>query len=207
MKNNPSSESSYQNLEKALGFEKALPVTKDWSAAADFLTIISDYCRQNKPKTIVECSSGTSSLVLSRCCQLNQHGHVYSLENGQQFVDQTQQQLGDFSLSGFCEVVHAPLQNIQIGDENFQWYELYNFPVSKIDLLVIDGPPGFIQEHSRYPALPLLYDQLADECAVFLDDAARDDEQEIVVRWLTAYPEFRAEYIENERGCFILKRG
>ena len=198
---------SYQELEKTLGFEKRLPVTEDWSAAADFLKTISDFCIGNKPGTIVECSSGTSSLVLSRCCQLNQCGHVYSLENGMQFVEQTQQRLEDFSLSAYCDVVHAPLQSIQLEDEEFQWYELSGFPVTEIDVLVIDGPPGFIQKHSRYPALPLLYDRLADRCAVFLDDAARDEEQEIVSRWLELYPEFQSEYIENERGCFILKRG
>jgi hypothetical protein len=75
-----------------------------------------------------------------------------------------------------------------------------------IDLLIIDGPPGFIQKHSRYPALPLLNKQLAKDCVVFLDDAARDDEQEMVRRWLKTYPEFHADYIANERGCYVLKR-
>ncbi len=206
MEKNSSAAVSYQSMEKKLGFNSALPVTKDWSAAADFLKIISDYCIESKPKTIVECSSGTSSLVLSRCCQLNQYGHVYSLENGEQFVEQTQQQLDDFILSDYCDVIHAPLRNIQLEDEEFQWYELNNFSTAKIDLLVIDGPPGYIQKHSRYPALPLLYDRLADQCVIFLDDAARDDEQEVVRQWLKMYPEFKAEYIENERGCFILKR-
>lgn len=198
---------SYHDIENSLALEQALPVTKDWSAAADFLDVISGHCIKNKPKTIVECSSGTSSLVLSRCCQLNQHGHVYSLENGRQFVDQTRRQLDDFSLSGFCDVIHAPLKDIQLEDGSFQWYELSDFPVMEIDVLVIDGPPGFLQKHSRYPALPLLYGRLADTCLVFLDDAARDDEQELVSRWLKRYPEFQAEYVDNERGCFILKRG
>ncbi|MES9855801.1 MAG: hypothetical protein ABW166_04240 [Sedimenticola sp.] len=40
-------------------------------------------------------------------------------------------------------------------------------------MLVIDGPSGFIQKHSRYPALPLLFDKLSNNGMVFLDDAAR----------------------------------
>lgn len=207
MKNNLSQAISYYQLEKTLGFKKTLPVTEDWSAAADFLKTISDFCIENKPGNIVECSSGTSSLVLSQCCQLNQCGHVYSLENGLQYVEQTQKYLEDFSLSDFGDVVHAPLHTIKLEDDGFQWYELVDFPVTEIDVLVIDGPPGFIQKHSRFPALPLLYDRLADRCVVFLDDAARDDEQEIVSRWLELYPEFQSEYMDNERGCFILKRG
>ncbi len=197
---------SYQSLEKKLGFDKALPVTEHWSAAPDFLKIISDFCLEEKPQVIVECSSGTSSLVLSRCCQLNQVGHVYSLENGEEYVAQTGQQLDDFLLSAYCDVIHAQLQDVRLNSECFKWYALNNLTEIEIDMLVIDGPPGFIQKHSRYPALPLLHELLAKHCVIFLDDAAREDEQELVRRWLKAYPEFQAEYVENERGCFILKR-
>ena len=147
---------SYQSLEKSLGFDKALPVTEHWSAAADFLKTISDYCLEKKPEIIVECSSGSSSLVLAQCCQLNQVGHVYSLENGEDFVTQIIQQLDDFLLSEYCDVIHAPLQNVQLNSENFQWYALDNLPAVEIDMLVIDGPPGFLQKYSRYPALPML---------------------------------------------------
>jgi len=144
--------------------------------------------------------------VLSRCCQLNQSGHVYSLENGEEFVTQTSQQLDEFLLSDCSDVIYAPLRDVKLNGEAFQWYDPGELPKVKIDLLVIDGPPGFLQKHSRYPALPLLYDLLAKHCVIFLDDAAREDEQELVSRWLKAYPEFRSEYIENERGCFVLKR-
>ncbi len=198
---------TYQALAKKLNLELSLPVTRDWSAAADFLTIISDYCLSEKPQVIVECSSGTSSIVLAQCCLLNTTGHVYSLENGEQYKNQTQQQLTDFSLSEYCELIYAPLQSYLIDDVEFQWYEKKNLGVEKIDMLVIDGPPGFIQLQSRYPALPLLYEQLSERCIILLDDAARDDEKLIVKRWLESYPEFQLEYRDNERGCSILKRG
>ena len=198
--------SSYQILENDLAFDKDLPVTENWSAAADFLKILSDYCLENKPETIVECSSGTSSLVLAQCCKLNQHGHVYSLEHGEEFVNQTRQQQDEFFLSDYADVIFAPLKTFVLNNEKFQWYDLDNLPELEIDLLIIDGPPGFIQKYSRYPALPLLSRLLVKDCVVFLDDAARDDEQEIVRRWLKTYPEFHADYIDNERGCCVLKR-
>lgn len=197
---------SYQILEKRLGLDKSLPVTKKWSAAADFLSTVSDYCLHKKPETIVECSSGTSTLVLSQCCELNRRGHVYSLENGEEFVQQTRQQLDEFSLSDYADILHAPLKTVDLNDGKFQWYDLDNLPDIEVDLLVIDGPPGFIQKLSRYPALPLLNDKLAKDSMIFLDDAARDDEQEIVRRWSKAYPEFQVDYIDNERGCYILSR-
>lgn len=197
---------SYQILERSLGFKQVLPVTENWSAAPDFLKLVSEYCLENKPQVIVECSSGTSSLVLSRCCQLNKVGHVYSIENGEEFYLQTKQQLLDFSLSEYGDVFHAPLQEINLDNGSFQWYDITGFTEKTIDMLVIDGPPGFLQKHSRYPALPLLSDRLAEHCIIFLDDAARDDEQELVKNWLSENPEFDYEYIDNERGCSILKR-
>lgn len=197
---------SYQLLENLLGFEKPLPVTENWSAAHDFLTLISKHCLENKPQVIVECSSGTSSLVLSRCCQLNRLGHVYSLENGETFAGQTNKQLAEFSLTEFCDVIHAPLQDVPLNEKSFQWYDLAELPEVTIDMLVIDGPPGFLQEHSRYPALPLLSEKLAEHCVIFLDDAARDDELALIKYWLQDYPEFSYEYIANERGCSILRR-
>ncbi|NOQ88743.1 MAG: class I SAM-dependent methyltransferase [Gammaproteobacteria bacterium] len=197
---------SYQSLEKKLGFDKALPVTQHWSAAPGFLDIISDYCLENKPRIIVECSSGTSSLILSQCCQLSQIGHIYSLENGEEYVKKTSRQLDDFLLSEYCDVIHSPLQDVRLGEEKYQWYAADDLPDVEIDMLVIDGPPGFLQKHSRYPALPILKNRMAQHCAVFLDDAARDDEQELVKCWLNENPDFQAEYIENERGCFILKK-
>jgi len=197
---------TYELLEKKLGLKKSLPITEDWSAAADFLLVISNYCLSQKPQVIVECSSGTSSIVLARCCQKNTQGHVYSLENGAEYEKQTRQQLDDFSLAEYCDVVHAPLQDYNLDDVSFQWYEKKNLTAEKIDMLVIDGPPGFIQKQSRYPALPLLHERLAEQCVIFMDDAARDDEKTIVKRWLKSYPEFQFEYVDNSRGCSILKR-
>lgn len=196
---------TYQTLEKKLGFKTRLPVTKDWSAAADFLNVVSEYCLSNKPKVIVECSSGTSSLVLARCCQLNACGHVYSLENGEPYAKNTQQQLDELSMAEYCDVLYAPLTDYRLNNVKFKWYGMEQLPKVKIDMLVIDGPPGFIQKQSRYPALPLLYPQFAENSVIFLDDAARDDEKEIVQRWLKEFPEFQTEYIDNERGCSILK--
>lgn len=196
----------YQSLEKKLGFDKELPVTEHWSAAADFLQILSDYCLLSKPRVILECSSGTSSLILSQCCSLNGVGHVYSLENGEEFVRQTAQRIDDFSLTEYCDVIHAPLQDVQLNNKSFQWYALADLPEVKIDMLVVDGPPGFLQKNSRYPALPMLHERLSEHCVIYLDDAAREDEQELVEHWLQEYPEFQAEYIENERGCFVLKK-
>ena len=73
-------------------------------------------------------------------------------------------------------------------------------------MLVIDGPPGFIQKNARYPALPLLFDKLSEDCVIFLDDAARHDEKEIVDLWLNEHPELEHRFFDTERGCSIFTK-
>lgn len=195
---------SYTWLANKLNLTKDLPITPDWSAAADFLQLIVDHSLNTKPTTILECSSGLTSLMLARCCQINQQGQVYSLENGEEYALKTQANIDHHQLTQYATIIHAPLEPYLIRGVDYSWYCINELPQHAIEMLVIDGPPGFIQRHSRYPALPLLFDKLADHCTVFLDDAARKEEQELVAMWLQEYPDTRHEYIETERGCSIL---
>lgn len=195
----------YQSLQDRLGITETLPYTAHWSAAQDFLQLLTDHCLENMPTTIIECSSGLSTLVLARCCQLNKSGHVFSLENGIDFADATRRNLQHFGLASQATVIHAPLKKHTLDKTDFDWYSIDDLPENKIDLLVIDGPPGYIQHHSRYPALPLLHQRLSDQCTVFLDDAERDEEKEIVALWQEQFPFFKHTFIDTERGCSILR--
>ena len=195
---------NYHPLLEQLHLSDDLPYNKDWSAAADFLQLIVDHCLKNKPTTIVECSSGMTSIMLAKCCQINQQGKVYSLENGEPYAANTRHCIDQQALSRYADIIHAPLVDITVGNDVFQWYSLEKLAERPIDMLVIDGPPGFIQPLSRYPALPMLYERLTDQCVVFLDDAARDDEKEIVQRWQVEFPGTRHQYIDTERGCSVL---
>ncbi|WP_456374973.1 O-methyltransferase [Thiolapillus sp.] len=197
----------YSELQAKLGFGQALPWTEHWSAAEDFLLLIADHCLTQKPASILECSSGLSTLVLARCCQLNGRGQVLSLENGEEYARATRENLAAFGLASHARVLHAPLSHQQVDDREFQWYRPDESLPATIDMLVVDGPPGFLQPCSRYPALPLLRSRLADGCHVFLDDAARDDEKEIARRWLRENPALNHQYLDFRRGCsvFVLK--
>lgn len=197
---------SYNYLRDRLNLRQGLPYTTDWSAAPDFLKLIVEHALQHKPKTIVECSSGLTTVMLARCCQLNENGEVFSLENGADYAEKTRGHLARYALTQ-ASVIHAPLQKHPLNGSEYDWYGITKLPAKSIDMLVIDGPPGFIQKHSRYPALPLLFDKLADGCVIFMDDAARPDEKEIVKMWIEAYPELEERYVSTERGCSVLVVG
>lgn len=196
-----------RSLRDRLDLRQGLPHSRNWSASPDFLKLIVEHCLEARPARILECSSGLTTLMLARCCQLNGQGHVHSLENGEAFAAATGRHLDRYGVAGYATLVHAPLEGHRIGGEDYLWYGLDGLPEGSIDMLVIDGPPGFIQRHSRYPALPLLFGKLSDSCAIFLDDAARPDEREIVARWAGEFPALRHEFIPTERGCSLLRKG
>ncbi len=158
---------SYLFLRDRLDLRQGLPYTRDWSAAPDFLKLIVEHTLAMQPLMVMECSSGLTSLVLGRCCQLNGRGRVCSLENGEPYAEKTREHIERYGLQEYVSVIHAPLEKRTVSGSEYQWYAQDGLPQGSIDMLVIDGPPGFIQKHSRYPALPLLFDKLSDNCVDF----------------------------------------
>jgi predicted O-methyltransferase YrrM len=196
----------YQALQNQLDLHQGLPYSENWSADADFIQIIVDACLNDKPKQVLECSSGLTTLMLARCCQINGNGHVISLEDGLQYADNTRSYIDRYGLDAYATVVHAPLQEMVVDGNPYAWYATDAIPDSGIDMLVIDGPSGFIQKNSRFPALPVCYSRLSDNCTVYLDDAAREDEQVIVQLWQSRYKDLKHEYSATTRGCSIFLR-
>lgn len=195
-----------QGLYVELSLRRSLPDTRGWAASPDFLLELVRHARAAGPLTVVECSSGTSTLVLARCMQLNGAGKVYSLEHDLQYAEQTRQQLQLHGLQGWAEVLYAPLLPHSIGGERWPWYALADVPATGIDMLVIDGPPQGTRAQARFPAGPLLFSRLSDNAAVFLDDADRADEQAILQRWQQDFPELLRSSRPCEKGCAVLLR-
>ncbi|MCU7918357.1 MAG: class I SAM-dependent methyltransferase [Candidatus Thiodiazotropha sp. (ex Epidulcina cf. delphinae)] len=194
----------YESLQAQLELNDGIPYTPDWSAGGDFIQIIVDACLSARPSLVLECSSGLTTLMLARCCQMNGRGRVVSLEDGEQYADNTRAYIDRYGLGRYASVIHAPLRRSMLDGAEYAWYAIDKIPEKGIDMLVIDGPSGFIQKHSRYPALPVCYSRLSEGCRIYLDDAARPDEREIVALWQARYPTVRHEYRETSRGCSIL---
>lgn len=197
---------AYESLLQQLDLKRGVPFTPDWSAAPDFLQLIVDHCLEHKPGLIVECSSGLTTLMLARCCQMNGKGKVISLEDGAEYAANVRGYIEQYGLGEYCAVIHSPLGRVSLNGVSYLWYSGFELPEEGIDMLVIDGPSGFIQKNSRYPALPMLYEKLSESCRIFLDDAARPDEREIVGRWQAEFSALNEQYVSTERGCAVLTK-
>jgi predicted O-methyltransferase YrrM len=193
-------------LQLDLGLTKSLPPTRGWAASPDFLLELSRHAQAAKPATVVECSSGTSTVVLARCMQLNGGGKVYSLEHDAAYAKKTREQLARHGLSAFADVLVAELKPQRFGGAERIWYDFSVLPAGlSIDMLVVDGPPDSTAKQARYPAGAALFPRLAPGAAVFLDDAHRPDETAIVAQWKREFPELKASVRYCEKGCAVLQ--
>jgi hypothetical protein len=196
---------SYQDLCARLQLNAGIPYSEHWSAAADFLELIVDEVINLKPATILECGSGVSTLMLAAACRESGKGRILSLEHQQEYASDLRDIVTSYALQEFATIIDAPLVGTPVNGHDYQWYSLDNLVECDIDMMVIDGPPGRLQKNSRYPALPVMAGRMSPACNIFLDDAARQDEREIVRLWVQEIPGLSSTYIDNERGCSRLR--
>lgn len=199
---------AYHSLFLLLKFSKPLPPLRGWAASPDFLLIICSYALSEKPKIILECSSGASTIALARSCQLSKIGHVFSLEHDSNYAEKTRNHLKEHELDKWATVIDAPLV-INPKPKNQLWYSLEHLDLqdNSVEFLVIDGPPQLPSAPmARYPAIPLLETKLTRNCTIILDDANRKAEIAILNRWLIEYPEFKLVMLQAEKGCARLDR-
>lgn len=178
---------------------KLLQVEKDWfppmdsyTAAPDFLYQIAEVVLKGD-KSIVECGSGVSTLVLARCIQLK-GGNLISLEHDELYAAMTENWLRDRGLRELVKLYQAPLTG------NPPNYDLSGVFIDNVDLLVIDGPPASVHPMVRHGARQL-FPMLSKGALVLMDDLHRDGERAVFKKWMQEFPQMTFTTIDTERGC------
>ena len=146
-------------------------------------------------REIVELGAGVSTIVLARLMR-ERGGRLTSVEHDPDWTRVVSSQLEREGLERVARLVRAPLEPHPLALDRAPWYAaamLADLPASGIELLLVDGPPGYGKgmARSRYPALPVLAERLAPGAVVVLDDAERPGEREIVERWQRELPGWR----------------
>ena len=160
-----------------------------------------------KPKTIVELGSGVTTLTSSYACKKYGEGRITAIDHEQQYLDNTRSHLQQHELTAYVDFYCCPLKQQNIGGGIWNWYDLSKATLpSKIDLLLVDGPPGHVQKNARFPAVPLLFDKLSEHAIVIIDDANHVDEQENIQTWMNEFKCFEREDYQNEKGIIILRK-
>jgi len=189
-----------------------LPPMGRWAVSPDFARILVDVILERTPGLVVELGSGVSTLLCAYCLEKNGVGAIVSVEHEDEFVRATTENIRKHRLDQFARVVHAPLRDITLRNRIYKWYDkdlvLPKIASQKVDVLIVDGPPAKTGDEARYPAVPVLFDLLADEAIVLVDDAGRQEERTTVRRWVRKFPILNLQYLRwTEKGTAILKKG
>jgi len=184
--------------------ETALPLMQGWALSADFLVEVLLRAQQFAEPTILECGSGASTAWLGLWLKRRGGGRIVSLENDAGFAEQVRASVAQAGVEEFVQVVHAPLTKHVVDGREWTWYSLDGVRLSSIDVLIVDGPPYWVHEIARYPAVPLLSQYLSDDAVVFLHDTDRPAEKRVLGLWLAEQPGWRSTVIPTERGAAVV---
>jgi predicted O-methyltransferase YrrM len=196
---------SLMYIYSSLSLRRPLPPMRDMAISPDFAATLVSTILERRPKTILEFGSGTSTLLSSYCLEQIGSGKIISIDHEGQYAEQTRESLRNHGVDRYAEVIHAPLRELSLPTGKWKWYDtafLESLP--EIDLLVVDGPPAWLQSLARYPALPVLRKHLSHSAIVLIDDADRPDEQEMVKRWLAEFAVFSRSSLLHEKGTVLL---
>ena len=188
---------AFIQLSNLMQFKSAIPPTRSWAASPDLLLLISEIVKKNKPALVVELGSGVSTLV----CAKSGARKVISIDNSEQYGGKTRDLLKEHKVRG-VEIRIAPLRPYANGSE---WYEVSALKdLKKIDLLIVDGPPGSKNPEARYPALREFKDKLSAKAIVIIDDVNRDGERKLAEDFAKALPNHTLTILDHEKGTAII---
>lgn len=186
-----------------------LPLKLDgWSVDPHFAELVSRLVLTRRPRLVVECGSGTSTVLVAAIFREIGSGRVLSFEHDPHFAERTRELLAGRDLDAWARVVTAPLVPHAIEGHDQPWYEGATEqlePGDEIDLLLVDGPPAGTGPAARYPAVPVLEEFFSDQCLILLDDGGRERERQTASRWSRQLPDHSLEYVEGGRGAWILR--
>ena len=196
-------------LDRLLAAGPALPADA-WSLDEGGLAVVLAEVDGGR-RTVVECGSGRSTVVIARFLRELGGGSVHSLEHDPAWAQLTRMRLAAEGLAAIATVIEAPLSAHPLAPPGCRWYApwaLRELP-DGLDLLLVDGPPAGEEpiERSRYPALPALADRFAPDATVILDDVGRAGERWVLERWATrARGQLRAGARTESRSGYVATR-
>jgi predicted O-methyltransferase YrrM len=188
---------AFNQLTNLLDFKAAIPATRSWAASPDLLLTISEIVKKNRPGLVVELGSGISTLVTAKSGARK----IVSIDNSDAWGAKTVALLKEHKVRG-VEVRIAPLRPYANGSE---WYDLDAIKdLKKIDLLIVDGPPGSKNPEARYPALQQFKDKLSPSAIVVIDDVNREGERKLAEDFAKALPNHELTILDHEKGTAII---
>lgn len=198
---------AYVDVRSLIRPRAPMPALRGWAASPDVLRLLAEQMRRRRPKLIVECGSGSSSIWLGYLAECLAPARVVCLEHDERFAENSRDLIDAHDLGDVVEVRLAPLTEWKSGTRTYSWYDTEALAdLTDIGLLFVDGPPGTVCPQARYPAIPLLLPRCGAEAVVVLDDTRREEEKAISDRWLADHPELERSVLPFDKGAHVFTR-
>lgn len=181
-----------------------IPPTGGYALDAQALLHLIDVLEREQPKVIVEFGGGTSTIWMAYICK--KFGtRIISIDHLEEYLSRTQLEVERHGLSDVVELRLAPLEQVQVGGEEYAWYSPGALnDLDNVDLLFVDGPPESTGANARRPAAYVMSEKLNDNAVILLDDTHRESEQETVREWVSSFPKYKV-VDENISRLTVLK--
>jgi len=150
------------------------------SINVETLEFFKQHIDNNEVNSILEFGSGVSTEFWSE--QLPE-AHIISFDNSRRYRKISASRINKNATN--THVRFGPLRIMKLFGIHYISYKigsyLKNNAPEKFDLVLIDGPPGFL--YSREATLLQAIQHIQKDTLIILDDAERDVEKEAVTRW------------------------
>lgn len=194
------------SIHHILKLRQPLPIMRSWTITADYGHALMQQILSRNDGDVLDVGSGISTIIAGYAIEKRGNGKVIAIEHDEPYYRHTAELVRQHGLDHIVTVHHCPIVKHEIDGKSWQWYDISKIKnsISNVQVISVDGPPGTLQDLSRYPALPLLNASLPKEKVILLDDGARDDEQKIAERWKKEFG-LTIDYTKSIKGLFILR--
>ena len=174
-------------------------------ALDDFLYLIVRCISDSLPRTIVELGTGSTTLIVAAClARLGMDAVLHSIGHDRHRLDEIRQDLRQNALEERVELVLAPIGETRFG--RFYEIDAWIAGLERVDLLIVGGPPLDLGPPIRRSAMHYFHPVLSDGAMVLIDDGRREGQRDDARRWRLEHPELSLEFVDNFRGCFLLRK-
>lgn len=186
-----------QQLFSLLKFSAPVPPTRSWAASPDLLLTLAQLVRKHNPKLVVELGSGVSTLVVAKAGAKK----VISIDHSGEFADKTREVLKEHKVRG----VEIRVAQLKAHISGVDWYDTAVIKdLKRIDLLIVDGPPGSKNPEARMPARAEFIAKLSPKAIVVIDDVNREGERKLAESFAKALPNHVLTIYPHEKGTAVI---
>ncbi|KKP24471.1 MAG: hypothetical protein SZ59_C0002G0317 [candidate division TM6 bacterium GW2011_GWF2_28_16] len=147
-----------------------------------------------RPKNILELGMGESSKLLFQYAYANKDSRLYCVDDNKFWMDKVKEENKDFNNDNINSLL-LNLKEKNINNFKIKAYDklIENLNDLKFNLILIDGPCGN-SRYSRFGALELITNNLAQDFVIIVDDYDRKGEQDLAEAIILKLNELKINY-------------